>query len=318
MSKLANLVFKDGKYAAVFDGSVLVKSSSKKYVEDAILSGRSPKARELGVVGFTTSEVKSQVIETPVIQFSMPEKFEFIESLVNMVISKSSNAIIISGGPGLGKTHTVTAMLEAAGKKNSDDCDIDWEVDTDSGEVFAKELPGDYVVIKGFSTAKGLYRLLFEAKDKIVVCDDVDVDKDATAANILKACLDSYDRRFVSWNADMKESDGLPRKFEFTGQVILITNRPQAKIDGAIRSRCLCVDLTSSNTERLEHLKKVVMQDNFMGQFDSTIKTDAIGFLSKNADKAKDMNLRTLQNVIKIRANAGNQWERMSLFFITA
>lgn len=307
------------KFMAVYNGKVLVKSASRQYVESAILERRSPKANKYGVTTIIEAgqvEVP-QAASVPQITFTINEKYDFITDMVNMVINKSVNAIILSGGAGMGKTHTVKQQLTAANLKDSDDCE--WDIpDTEDEEdetQLLRSIPGDFVVIKGFSTAKGLYRTLYEAKDKIVVLDDVDVHKDPVAANLLKACLDSYDRRIVSWNAELKETDGLPRRFEFTGQVIFITNMPQQKIDAAIRSRCLTVDLTATVKDKLERMKQVAFDPEFMVGYDVGIKNDALNFIETHLNQAKDINLRSLQNIIKIRATS-KHWERMSLFFM--
>ena len=88
-----------------------------------------------------------------------------------------------------------------------------------------------YRVIKGFSTAKGLYRSLFEGNGMTLVFDDCDsVLKDPVALNLLKGALDSYGERYISWNADIRDED-LPRSFKFTGSIVFISNKDMESLD---------------------------------------------------------------------------------------
>ena len=104
--------------------------------------------------------------------------------------------------------------------------------------------PRDYAVIKGFSTPKAMYRALFENQDKLVIFDDCDsILKDLTALNILKADLDSYGKRTISWLTE-RESEDLPTSFEFKGQVLFISNLPLDRMNSAIMSRAFTVDVS--------------------------------------------------------------------------
>ena len=155
---------------------------------------------------------------------------------------------MITGEGGLGKTYTVTKTLEANGYKDISDL-ADFQV----GSIINTRKC--FTMIKGFSTAKGLYRTLFENNKSIVVFDDCDaVLKDPVALNLLKGALDSYGKRIISWNADMKDDD-LPRSFEFTGRVIFISNMDQDRIDQAIRSRSMMIDLSMTLDQKIDRME---------------------------------------------------------------
>jgi len=130
-------------------------------------------------------------------EFSINERFEFIENYVSMVADKIQPSVILTGSGGIGKTYTVNKSLKAEGF-----------VDVSNLESFEEgvDLPRKhYRVIKGYSTAKALYRILFENKDSVLILDDCDsVFKDADAANVLKSALDSSDERIVCWNAESR------------------------------------------------------------------------------------------------------------------
>jgi hypothetical protein len=250
MSKTALLKFNEAnsKWEASYGGHVFLKSASKDYVVDKIVNQISEKAKKFGVtaveeIGGGQSSIVSaaQAMSKPVdpeLVFGINERFQILEDFVDMVATRTIPSAIIIGEGGLGKSHTVFKALKAAGLMNIDDAEIGARFD----EGLSRKA---YVVVKGFSTAKGLYRTLFENKNKIVVFDDCDsVLKDPVAANLLKAALDSYDKRVITWNAEAFGDDDLPRSFEFTGGVVFISNMPMYKIPQAIISRSMPADVS--------------------------------------------------------------------------
>ena len=168
-------------------------------------------------------------------------------------------------------------------------------------------------MVKGYSTAKGLFRTLFENNDSVIVMDDTDsVLKDPVAINILKAALDSYDTRVISWNADMRDDD-LPRSFIFTGRVIFISNLPENKIDQAIRSRSAVIDVSMTLQETVDRMSAMIQDDLFLPEYEMTVKMDALQFIDEKKDMMSDVNLRTLITVAKVRAaDEDGTWKEMA------
>ena len=243
-------------------------------------------------------------------RFGINTRFEFVEKLVNMVASGVQPSAVITGEGGLGKTYTVRKTLEAAGLE-------------DMTAVLEEAEDGDvvdnaYITIKGFSTAKGLYRTLYEQNGKIILFDDCDsILKDPVALNILKGALDSYDRRYISWNSEMKESDDLPRSFEFTGSIIFISNMDQDKIDQAVRSRSMMIDLTMTDEQKIDRMEHIALSGDFLPQYDAEIKADALNLLREIKDDVKEISLRTLIAVAKIRAS-NTDWKDLATYMLTA
>ena len=116
---------------------------------------------------------------------------------------------------------------------------------------------------KGRTTAAGLYITLYQNSDKIVIFDDCDsVFKDEDAVNLLKAALDSYDTRRISYisSKPLKDEYGepLPAHFEFTGKVIFISNINQSKLDAAIRSRSFVSDISMNTTQMFTRMEQLM------------------------------------------------------------
>ena len=133
--------------------------------------------------------------------------------------------------------------------------------------------------------------------------------------NLLKGALDSYSRRIISWRADIRDED-LPTSFEFKGRVVFISNLSSSSIDQAIITRSMAVDLSMTNKQKIERMQHLLASGEFMPEFDKTIKSDAMSLIEKLQDKVKELSLRTLIQVTKIRQNAGKNWANLAEYTI--
>lgn len=318
MSNTAQLKFNDAtrKWEASVNGRVFLKSASKDYVIDKIVNQISEKAKQLGVTA-VAEEGDQRAAEgaEPALHFSIAERFKFLEDFVEMVATRVLPSAIITGQGGLGKTHTVLKTLARSGLQELDRMEIGAEMDTSLSRKA-------YVVVKGFSTAKGLYRTLYENRRSIIVFDDCDsILRDPVAANLLKAALDSYDRRVISWNAESFGSDDdLPRSFEFKGGVIFISNLEMYKIPQAIISRSLPADVSMTNSEIIDRMRQIISEGEFLESFSMEHKLEALEFIAENMHRkqVKSINLRTLINVTKTRATKPDHWQRLALYAMVA
>ena len=288
---------KSGNYFAKV-GSKTIKSYSKKYVEKRLSS----------MVGDIEQAIT--VATEKQNRYGINERFDFVEKLVTMVASGVQPSAVITGEGGLGKTYTVTKTLEAHGYKDISDL-AEFQVGT---IINTRKC---FTMVKGYSTAKGLYRTLFENNKSIIVFDDCDaVLKDPVALNLLKGALDSYGKRIISWNADMKDDD-LPRSFNFEGRVIFISNMEQDRIDQAIRSRSMMIDLSMTADQKIDRMEYIAKSDEFMPEFELSHKMDALGLIREVAAEAKEISLRTLISVTKIRAS-NKEWKDLATYMLTA
>ena len=288
---------KSGNYMAKV-GSKTIKSYSKAYVE------RKLKA----MVGDVEVAMAAAVEKSN--KYDINTRFGFVEKLVTMVATGVQPSAVITGEGGLGKTYTVTKTLAEHGYKDISDL-AEFQV----GSVINTRKC--FTMVKGYSTAKGLYRTLFENNKSIIVFDDCDaVLKDPVALNLLKGALDSYGKRIISWNADMKDDD-LPRSFEFTGRVIFISNMDQDRIDQAIRSRSMMIDLSMTLDQKIDRMEYIAKSDEFLPEYDATIKADALALIRKIKSECKEISLRTLIAVAKIRAS-NKEWKDLATYMLTA
>lgn len=310
MTKVATLSLdaSTNKWQAIDQGKVLAASPNKHYLKMKVRTMGYVEVREMSLVEAPAADA------APVTEFGINERFNFLSEFVRMVEDGTSPSLLVTGEGGLGKTYTVNQAMQAAGREMlSLEC-----IQVDEDEEYVIDDSKFYTVIKGYSTAKGLYRALYENRNRIVVFDDCDtVLRDPVALNLLKGALDSYDRRIISWNAEMSEKDELPRSFEFRGGVIFISNLPISKVDQAIRSRAICIDLSMTAQQKIDRMGALVASPSFLPEYGPEVKRTALAFLSRMQDRARELSLRTLIQVIKV-ADRGDNWERRAEYLLTA
>jgi len=290
-----------GKYSFTSASGKIYSSANLKYIE-----------YQFKINGGSADTSIENDIEEKVEQFGINQRFEFISNFVSMVADKLQPSVIISGSGGLGKSVTAVKTLKAEGY-----------VDVTNIENFieGERLPSKHFkIVKGYSTPKALYRLLYENKDSILVLDDIDsVLTDPIASNLLKGALDSNGERIISWNAEKAfGEDDLPRSFRFTGGVVFITNLHKDKIPQALRTRSVCVDVTMTLAEKLERMEYIVSSEDFEPNISTSIKKIAMELVKKNAERAKELSMRSLLQVMKIAQKfTGEKLENLAKYALT-
>jgi hypothetical protein len=280
-----------GKYVAMADGKVVTQTKSLARAKRLL------KAHLSGLVQMEQEEQDSGL------QFSVADRFAFVEALSTMVATGKAPSAIITGEGGIGKTYTVLKTLRELGL-------------TAAADEGADQLPPSkvFTVVKGYSTPMALYRTLYENNDRIIVFDDCDsIMKDPVAINLLKAALDSYSKRIVSWNSEQRGND-LPSSFQFHGGVVFISNHTLGTLDQAIRTRALCVDLSMTADQKLERMEQIVASGDFLAEAPDEHKADALAAIKENLALVRNLSLRTLVQVTKVRSTDRRDWKRLALY----
>ena len=224
-------------------------------------------------------------------EFDINQRFGFLNDLTSMVVTGITPSIIVCGQGGLGKSYSVVNTIE------SNDLESD-----------------EYVFFKGYSTARGLYNTLYDNNGKLIVFDDCDsVLDDKVAVNILKSALDSYDKRTISWMSKVGKNDEYPQHFDFTGRIIFISNKAKEKIDEAILTRSLTVDLTMTPDDKVTRMESIL--GNILPEYDMDVKQDALGFLKSVKDDVS-LNMRMLIMVAKMRLMYPETWRSLATYMV--
>ena len=248
------------------------------------------------------NETDDQIIER------MRERFEILDDMTQASIDGIVRGMVVTGPPGVGKSFGVEAVLE----KNS-------LFDKIAGNKLRFE------VIKGASSAIGLYKVLYQNADRnnVLVLDDCDtVLYDETSLNLLKAALDSSKKRKLSWNTDsaLLRREGIPDTFEFKGSVIFITNLKFDKVRGkikdhldAIMSRCHYLDLTMDTMREKVLRCKQIVADGMLNEYGFTAaeQNELMAFLLDNKEKMREISLRMVTKLADLKKSFGSQkWKR--------
>jgi hypothetical protein len=285
----------DGSAVAGFpDRNIKIMCDSADAYETA---GKAPKAQ--------AQETDEETIQR------MRERFEMLEDMTRATKKGDVKAMIVSGPPGVGKSHGVEKVL---GKH-------DLIADLDPGR------PKKYEVVKGAMSAIGLYCKLFNYadRDNVLVFDDCDsVFSDELSLNILKAALDSKKSRRICWNTDSFKlrNEGVPDSFEFKGSAIFITNIKFDNVKSkkmrdhleALESRCHYIDLTI-DTEREKMLRiKQIVGDGMLEEyeFDDATVEDIIDFIDINKKRLRELSLRSVLKVADLAKAFPARWEAMA------
>jgi hypothetical protein len=248
------------------------------------------------------NETDNQIIER------MRERFSILDDMTQASIDGVVRGMVVTGPPGVGKSYGVEQVLE----KNS-------LFDTLAGNKLRFE------VIKGASSAIGLYKVLYNNADKnsVLVLDDCDtVLYDETSLNLLKAALDSCKKRKLSWNTDsaLLRREGIPDTFEFQGSVIFITNLKFDNVRGkikdhlaAIMSRCHYLDLTMDTMREKVLRCKQIVADGMLNeyQFTQDEQEDLMNFMFDNKEKMREISLRMVTKLADLKKSFGEEkWKR--------
>jgi hypothetical protein len=284
-SPMIPVSFTNGKYSAVINGKTVTRAN-KAHMDYVI-----KKAMGSTTANFTSAP---QLFEPVKSEFSVIERFEFIRQFVRLLAKGSINSFVLTGSGGIGKTTAVMKTLQSIGLQ--------------------EDLPGengDYMVIRGFSTPRALYDILYQFKDKILILDDADaIFKDPIGSNLIKAALDDKPVRVLNWSTSRESDSETPTRFVYTGKMIFISNLSINQFPQAIISRSQKVDVSLDNEEKLEIIAEVFKDIDHA----ENEKQDVLEFVRENAETAKDLNIRSVVSLLTLRQEFGAKWARIAKY----
>ena len=241
------------------------------------------------------------------------DRFDILDDMTRAVKSGKVRAMIVTGPPGVGKSHGVETVLS-------------------KHDVFANVAQDEklkkYEVVKGAMSALGLYSKLYHYKDakNILVFDDCDsVLLDDLSLNILKAALDTSAKRMIHWNTDsnLLRREGVPDSFEFKGGAIFITNIKFDHVKSkklrdhleALESRCHYLDLTiDTEREKILRIEQVVTECGMLDkyEFEDYQKMEVVDFVKSNVHRLRELSLRTVLKVADLKHGFPDKWRAVA------
>jgi len=270
---------------------------------------------------YVSGESMNNVVE---LQVSLPQetdeaamnriatRFEILDQMAQACIAGDIRAMIVTGPPGVGKSHGVIEQMNKA-------------------SLFDKisNRKPRFEIVKGAVSGIGLFATLYKYSDakNVLVFDDCDVFTDPDALNVLKGALDSGKKRRISWNKDSRllRDEGVPNSFDFNGSIIFITNlnfedrrsnKIQAHVD-ALQSRCHFLDLTIE-TQRDKMLRiKQVHRDADGGlfadyNFSASLADEILEFMEAHQNRLREISLRMSLKIADLIKVSANNWKLLA------
>lgn len=243
------------------------------------------------------------------IYMKLEARFAAMETMTEATATGKNRALIISGPAGLGKSYGVMKV-----------------VDTLEDRGYTP------TVVRGFVRPTGLYKTLYEFREKdcVIVFDDADsVFMDDVCLNLLKTACDMTKKRELSWLTEtkMEDVDGerLPRKFEFEGSIIFITNYDfDAMIQKgtklaphfeAMISRSHYLDLAmKTKRDYVVRIKQVVLGKGMLRNEGFSVEQEnaILEFIVTHQESLRELSLRMVVKLAGLMKMNPSGWEELA------
>jgi hypothetical protein len=253
-----------------------------------------------------SSETDREIIER------LRERFQILEDMTKAVKAGKVKAMIVSGPPGVGKSFGIEHVLSRH----------DLYADIAQDPSLKR-----YEIVKGVTSALGLYQKMYEYSDSknVLVLDDCDSAlTDEESLGLLKGALDSSGPRTIGWHKESRvlRDAGVPNSFSFKGGIIFITNIKFSNIKSsklkdhiaALESRCHYIDLTI-DTEREKMLRiRQIVTDGLLDPYDfsSDEHSMIIDFIDTNRQRFRELSLRTVLKAADLYRSFPDNWQRVA------
>lgn len=218
------------------------------------------------------------------------EKFKMVEVYTKMIKDGQLNSLIVYGTPGIGKDHTIKAVLG------------------NDARYFSGGLKGTYELV----------RLLYEYRDnEILVFSDIDsIFKSQETKNVLKTALEDQHKRIITYVDSSKKpkKDIIPTQFVFTSGIIIVSNLK--RFDPAIKSRSVSVNMDLDQRDILKRIEDNL--ETFMPNIPIDVKREVFEFMFDNAKSLKHIDFRQFKFAIAARFGHPDSWKKWVLYQINS
>jgi DNA polymerase III delta prime subunit len=260
--------------------------------------------------GLLPAETKEpEVLETEEeIRAKLTERFDALNLIAAQTVNGKNKALIVSGPAGVGKSHNVLLAAREFEKRG-----------------------GKVGIVKGFVRPTGLYRMLLDhsAQNDLLIFDDADsAFNDPVSLNILKAACELSDNRRISWLSETNmlddEGDRLPRSFEYSGNIVFITNLDmQALVERghglsphfeALMSRSLYIDLgMKTKRDCIVRIKQVIESEALESHgINAESAKEILDFIEENDSKLRELSLRLVVKIGRLKQVNPSSWKSLA------
>lgn len=236
-------------------------------------------------------------------------RFKLVQDFTSAALDGDVTSMLVSGAPGIGKSHNIKRILNAAN-------------DLKPGRV--------EIVSGGKITPINLYKALWRNQNEgqVLLLDDADaVWYDEDALGVMKGAMDSVKDRQVSWfsqSSALTAEDGtkIDTTHIFRGAIIFISNidfqtfcdTSSSKIVEhmrAVMNRTQYIDL-KLHTQRelalwIDHIVTTTHMLRAAG-LNAHQQREVLDYIKANRDALRDLSLRTAMKCVPYVKQYGNDW----------
>lgn len=217
----------------------------------------------------------------------LDEEYWELRTHVRMVINGRADGLLIEAGPGIGKTHQITNVLDNEAQS--------------------------YVTVGGKFSPLAFYNKLYEVADGgILFVDDCDaiLESDDCVALLRQATESVTGTRIVSWGSTSSKVD--VEEFEFDGRIIICTNEtPDGVLFESLRTRLLTFDLDFSYSERMKIMREIVKVPYEDLSFEQ--RREVYEWIDSKTGPGDDVNLRTYFHCCDYRLETEERWKELAI-----
>jgi hypothetical protein len=79
----------------------------------------------------------------------------------------------------------------------------------------------------------------------------------------------------------------------------------------------MMIDLSMTTDQKIERMETIAQSEEFLPEYDKGIINDALGLIREIKEECKEISLRTLISVSKVRAS-NTEWKELASYMLTA
>lgn len=265
--------------------------------------------------GFTSSPIVEETKETDAqILARHIETFRYLHDLAGSAARGEIRALIAAGGPGIGKTWSITEVLTAIKSQN---------------KIRFKKISGKITPIELFK-----YLYYYRGPKDVLLIDDADsLFFTEDGLNLLKAALDSLDERIITWRSNTallvdNDDNDIPREFDYEGSVIFISNLDFDRIISgtpsrlsdhlrAVINRAIYFDLRMHSARELAIWVRHVVETKQILQSKRNLSKKqeqmVLAWMDEHREKMREVSIRSAMHIGTFVGKHTKDWEKMAM-----
>lgn len=277
LSASENITIFETKFASLISEEYKLESQAKK----SLMANEKIRIEELNKIKETEKKLIESWKKEP-IKIVEIKSFGIARDFLYMVCKGLSHLAVLEGGGGIGKTYQALAVIQ--------------------------ESKVSYEYLNTKITPLALYKRLYETQKKyereqntkkprfVMLFDDVIGlwDNDVSIGILNAISWEAGSKRIVTYESTAKQAQNLPSAFEFTGDIIILSNKiPRKEHTEALLTRANYFFVDFSYNEKIGIMREIAKKP--YANTTQEIRNEAMKLIEENATlTTENLNFRTL------------------------